>query len=444
MPGTPVEAEGERLGFFTLAVAAFAFIAPLDGFRNLIGFLGFKPVTVAGYLLAALALPYLPSMVRNRHPFLGLWAASLAVTSLVTFIVAVAAGGSLDSRLLTLWQMVVLTWLAGHACASQRARLLVLRWFLLGFTVALLVYVYLHRTGGAVSEIQDRVLSVRGYHAHRAGLHAAAIFILSLGTMRLWPRWLRIVLIAITLPTALYVMLVTNTRIVHLSMAAGLTVYLLFGSRAVRGSRLKSALLMAGAGALVLAVAGGERVGQLVDSQLARWDSGASMTFLTSHRTDIANAVWDMALAQPLGHGISLETLQELAKRVPALGVETLDAHNEFLQTLLVGGFPALLLFLLAHGRLLLDTTRACRMAGVAWPLAFLVGYEVSLFGGTNAAEKASCIVLGLVSQFAYAGVMARRTPEAAPAAGPSRSLPEPQPAAGYRPPAPSLRGPAL
>jgi hypothetical protein len=424
-----MDASGERIGFFTRAVAVFAFIAPLDGFRHLTPMLGFKPVTVAGYLLAALSLPFLSSIVRNQHPFLRLWTASLGVTTLVTVVIALAGGGSLYWGVLTVWQMLVLSWFAGYACATPQARLLVLRAFLLGFTCAFLVYVYLYHSGGVVYEVEDRVVSVRGYMAHRAGLHATAVFLLGLGTLRLWRGWLRVLLVTVTLPTTVYVMLVTNTRMVHLAVAVGLAVYLFQGSSAVRASRVKAALLVAGSALLVLMVLGAEKVGELIDSQVHRWNSEASMTFLTTHRSDITAAVWDMALEQPLGHGLSVETARDLAQRVPALGVETLDAHNEFLQSLLVGGFPAFLLFLLAHGRLLLDTVRASRLAGASWPLAFLVSHQASLLGGTNSGEKAFCVVLGIVSQFAFAGVAARRELQAAGGAAerpPAREAPRP------------------
>lgn len=388
-----------RLGALTVATVVFVLLVPLDGFRHLTGILGFKPVTILGYGLGALALPFLPSVLKGRHRMLPLWTASLVVTTVVTAAVSMSEGSDLPSAIATLWQMLFLAWIVAYACSTPDGLRLVLRVFLLAFTAGMLAFVGLYlREGGVMDADAGRVLTVRGYIAHRAGLHAAWTLLLGLATFSQWSRVMRLFILGVTLPTCAYVVLLTNTRTVHIALIGGLVFFLFFRSRvgleATPRSRVRSLVLLALVALTAVFVIGRGRTESLVELQFERWSySGASA--LTTLRSDLAAAALELARERPLGYGVHASG--PLLAHMVNTGHASSDAHNEFLNVLLDGGVLALLFFAWAHGALLRSALQVAHGRGTTWPLVTLISVHLSFLGGSTGSDKVTCVVLGLV-----------------------------------------------
>lgn len=379
------------------AVAALVFVMPFDGFVAITRIGDVSVLSFAGY--AALAIVALRARAVVFAQVSGFWwlAASYLIGTVLAVIAAVEGAAALTKPVATIWQMLALWALTAYGFSSTHGGIRIVRSFLIGGVLAFVLFVLFHETGYRVAATAERTLWVAGYRANHAGLDAAFLNVLIIGTYGWWTTRLRLFLTGVGIPVCLYVQLVTNSRGALVVTAGGLLVLLMASARGRSLGRLRSVIAAAGAIAVLTLAIGVQRTTDLIARETLRWTEAETTSELTTRRADILREGWRMAMERPLGYGIGVAE-HTLGPRV-SHQYEWVGAHNDYLRSLLSNGFVGLTFYLIGLATLYVGVFRYYRIYNGVWVLALLAA--LSLYCATSDNDhKVAWICLGLVGGF--------------------------------------------
>jgi O-antigen ligase len=395
----------EKFGVYGVTLLLMLFLTPLDGFTTVAHTVGFSVARLVGYVAVALALTRSRTIINVQPPVFWLWLSSALVGTAIALFRAVQASETPGVEVTSMLQMFALWAMAADAFSTLKRETL-LKALTLGVTSVLVLYVLLYVAGYDVYEHNGRVVLVAGFQTNEAGLNAALGVILILGTQSWGSRALRIGVNLIGLPAALYVLLLANSRSALLSLAAGVAAFLLPRGMTNLASKLRAAVVFLAAGGLLVFALGENQTGDLVEQQVDRWTKPQDLDDLTTGRSEIAGAAWDIALENPLGYGLG-RAKYEIAPRV-SMGFDVVDTHNEYLRVLVEYGFLGFLLYFVGHLLLLFYAFKHFSRSGSTLPLALLIVIQVCCLSASAGYLKLSWLVFGLVSGLE---IEARRQP---------------------------------